>query len=279
MRIEGVGIWSAELRRHADAGAIREAAAELEALGYAVLWFPGGSGGDVFGAAERLLSATERVPVATGILNVWRHTPQEAAEGHRRLRAAHRDRFLLGVGIGHARSVEEYRRPLTTMRNYLAELDVPREERVLAALGPKMLDLARDATLGTHPYFVPVEHTAAARERVGPGALVAPEQAVVLEADPRRAREIARGHLERYLQLPNYTNNLLRFGLTEDDLRDGGSDRLVDAIVGWGDEQAIRARVDEHRAAGADHVCIQVIHGRDGELPLPEWRALAPALA
>ena len=277
--LTGTGIWASELRRAGDESARREAAAELEALGYSALWFPGSQGGPVFEAAELLLDATERVPVATGILNVWRHTPEEAAEGHRRLRAAHGDRFLLGLGIGHPQSVEEYRKPLTTMRNYLAALDVPKDERILAALGPKMLDLARDESLGAHPYFVPVAHTVFARERLGPDALLAPEQAVVLEKDPERAREVARTHVSRYLQLPNYTNNLLRVtDLTEDELRDGGSDRLVDLVVAWGDEEAIRARVDEHRAAGADHVCIQVIHGRQGELPLDEWRRLAPAL-
>jgi probable F420-dependent oxidoreductase len=277
--LTGTGIWSGELRRTGDDGERREAAAELEALGYSALWFPGGQGGPVFEAADLLLGATERVTVATGILNVWRHTPAEAAEGHRRLRTAHGDRFVLGIGIGHAQSVEEYRRPLTKMREYLSELDVPRDERILAALGPKMLDLAREQSLGAHPYFVPVEHTRIARERLGPDAVLAPEQAVVLEADPGRARAIARLHVERYLRLPNYTNNLLRVTeFTEDDLREGGSDRLVDAVVAWGDEAAIRARLDAHRAAGADHVCIQVIHGRAGELPLPEWRALASAL-
>ncbi|MEA2294997.1 MAG: hypothetical protein QOE86_2636 [Solirubrobacteraceae bacterium] len=277
--LTGTGIWSGELRRTGDDGERREAAAELEALGYSALWFPGGQGGPVFEAADLLLGATERVTVATGILNVWRHTPAEAAEGHRRLRTAHGDRFVLGIGIGHAQSVEEYRRPLTKMREYLSELDVPRDERILAALGPKMLDLAREQSLGAHPYFVPVEHTRIARERLGPDAVLAPEQAVVLEADPGRARAIARLHVERYLRLPNYTNNLLRVTeFSEDDLREGGSDRLVDAVVAWGDEAAIRARLDAHRAAGADHVCIQVIHGRDGELPLPEWRALASAL-
>jgi probable F420-dependent oxidoreductase len=205
----------------------------------------------------------------------------EAAEGYAALRRDHGARFLLGIGIGHPQAVEEYRRPLTTIRRYLDALDelgVPRDERILAALGPRMLELARDRTLGAHPYFVSVEHTRVAREILGPGAVLAPEQAVVLERDPERARALARTHVSRYLQLSNYTNNLLRTGFTEDDLRDGGSDRLVDGIVAWGDEAAIRARIDEHRAAGADHVCIQVIHGRAGELPLPEWRALSAAV-
>jgi probable F420-dependent oxidoreductase len=277
--LTGTGIWSRELRQSGDEGERREAAAELEELGYSALWFPGGQGGRVFDHADLLLGATSRVTVLSGILNVWRHPPEETSAGHARLRGAHDGRWILGAGIGHPSAVEEYRKPLTKMRAYLAEIDVPRDERVIAALGPKMLDLAREETLGAHPYFVPVEHTAIARERLGPEPLLAPEQAVVLETDVDRARELARGHMANYLELPNYTNNILRVGgFGEDDLRDGGSDRLVDAIVAWGDEGAIRARLDAHRAAGADHVCIQVIHGRGADLPLPEWRALASAL-
>lgn len=290
MDLRGVGIWSGELRRHEDEAASDEAARELEALGYTALWFPGGQGGPVLETARRLLDATEHIPVATGILNVWAHEPEEAAAGHAELTAAHPGRFLLGIGIGHRASVDStfspgtYKRPLTTMRRYLDALDaaarpVPEEERALAALGPKMLELARDRSAGAHPYFVPVEHTRAAREALGPGPLLATEQAVVLEADPIRAREIARGHTARYLRLPNYTDNLLRHGLEEADLADGGSDRLVDAIVAWGDLEAVRERIDAHVAAGADHVCVQVLSGRDGELPLPEWRELAAVLA
>jgi probable F420-dependent oxidoreductase len=147
---------------------------------------------------------------------------------------------------------------------------------VLAALGPKMLDLARERSAGAHPYFVPVAHTRAARERLGPEPLLAPEQAVVLDPDPARARETARAHVTRYLELPNYTNNLLRHGFTEDDLRDGGSDRLVEAIVAGGDVDAIARRIREHREAGADHVALQVLGA--GELPRAAWRELAEAL-
>jgi probable F420-dependent oxidoreductase len=154
---------------------------------------------------------------------------------------------------------------------------VPPSERVLAALGPKMLDLARERAAGAHPYFVPVAHTRFARERLGPGPLLAPEQGVVLETDPARARAKAREHVARYLQLPNYTNNLLRHGLTEDDLRDGGSDRLLDAIVVTGDVDAVAERVRAHREAGADHVCLQVLGA--GPLPRAEWRRLAEGLA
>jgi probable F420-dependent oxidoreductase len=288
MELERVGVWSGELRRHPDPGAIASAAAELEELGYSVLWFPGGRGGDVTGAAEHLLASTRRVPVAPGILNVWMHETQDVAADHARLQATYPGRFLLGLGIGHAPSVNAkqpglYRKPYSKMVAYLDALDaaeppVPREERILAALRPRMLELSRDRSIGAHPYFVPVEHTAVAREILGPDAVLAPEQAVVLETDPERARAGARAHMTRYLDLPNYTGNLLRLGFEESDLADGGSDRLVDAIVAWGDEDAIAERVRAHFDAGADHVCIQVVGIEQGTLPLEQWRALAPAL-
>jgi len=192
--------------------------------------------------------------------------------------------------VSHSRLVDRdepgrYTKPIDRTRAYLDALDatsppVPRDERCLAALGPRMLELARDRTAGAHPYFVPVEHTAFARDALGDGPLLAPEQMVVLERDASAAREIARATMALYLQLPNYTNNLRRFGVTDDDLADGGSDRLVDAIVAWGDEQAIAQRVQAHLDAGADHVCVQVLAagGRGREVPSAELRALAPAL-
>jgi probable F420-dependent oxidoreductase len=288
MDLGRVGIWSGELRRHPDPGGIADAAAELEQLGYSTLWFPGGQGGDVFGAARRLLAATEAIPVATGILNVWMHDPADAAADTAAIEREYPDRFLLGVGIGHPERVNvdspgRYRKPLTTMREYLDALDaaeepVPPERRIVAALRRRMLELARDRSLGAHPYFVPVEHTRVAREVLGPDSVLAPEQAVVLETDPVRARERARSHTERYLELPNYTGNLELLGFTPDDFRDSGSDRLVDAVVAWGDEEAIAARVATHHEAGADHVCIQVVGVPAGELPRDEWRRLAAAL-
>jgi probable F420-dependent oxidoreductase len=284
MDLGRIGIWSPELRR-GELAVAGPAAAELEALGYGALWFPGGSGGAVLERAGALLEATERVVVATGILNVWMHEPADAAADHARLTGAHPGRFLLGIGIGHAPQLEpgKWKKPLATMRAYLDGLDaadppVPAGERALAALGPKMLALAAERSLGTHPYLVTPEHTRIARELLGEGPLVAPEQAVALEEDPGRARALGRAHLERYLPLPNYTNNWLRLGYTEDDLRDGGSDRLVDGLVAWGDEAAIAARVGEHLEAGADHVCLQVLGGTNEDPPLEGWRALAPAL-
>jgi probable F420-dependent oxidoreductase len=282
MQLQRIGIWARELRV-GDEGVRREAAAELEQLGYGTLWFPGSAGDDSLDCAAVLLDATEHVVVATGITNIWTEEPAEVAAKHARLAAAHDHRFLLGLGISHAPLIgDRYRKPYSAMVAYLDALDAapeppPLEERVLAALGPRMLALSRDRSAGAHPYLTHPEHTALAREALGQGKLLAPEQAVVLESDPARARELARGHLEPYLGLPNYTNNWLRHGFTEDDLLDGGSDRLVDALVAWGDDAAIAARVREHHDAGADHVCLQVIHGGDGP-PLQQWRRLAPAL-
>jgi probable F420-dependent oxidoreductase len=282
-----IGVWSRELFRHDDRGAIADAAAEAEELGYTALWIPGGHGGDVLGASRHLLEATRSVPVATGILNVWlQGEAGEVAKGTAAIEADHPDRFLLGLGVSHAPAVNKdepgrYRKPLSKMRSYLDELDeadppVAPDKRMLAALGPRMLELSRDRSAGAHPYFVPVEHTRAAREILGADAELAPEQAVLLETDPQQARETARGHVARYLELPNYANNLRRLGYDDDDLERGGSDRLVDAIVAWGDEEAIAARIAAHHEAGADHVCIQVVEA--GELPRDAWRRLAPAL-
>ncbi|MEA2439899.1 MAG: hypothetical protein QOH76_1323 [Thermoleophilaceae bacterium] len=284
LNLTGTGIWSGELRRHADRGEAGDAAAELEELGYSAVWLPGQEQSSAFNAVSDLLRATRTLTVATGILSVWVHDPEIVAAERAQLDDAYDGRFLLGLGVSHAPLVgaDTYTRPLTKMRSYLDSLDVaappvPSEMRVLAALGPKMLALARDRSLGAHPYLVTPEHTRRAREAVGPEKLVAPEQAVVLETDARRAREAARSHLERYLQLPNYTNNLRRLGFEDDDLAGGGSDRLVDALVAWGGEDAIRARVQEHRDAGADQVLIQALTAGEG-LPRDEWRALAPAL-
>ncbi|HEY2427601.1 MAG TPA: LLM class F420-dependent oxidoreductase [Acidimicrobiales bacterium] len=285
MDLGRVGVWSSQLR-YGDPGSVATAAAELEALGYGAIWVPGGAGGDVLGDCGRLLDATERVVLAPGILNIWMHDPGEVADGHHRLTAAHPGRFLLGLGVSHALLIDRtgtYARPLAKMREYLDALDgahtpVPTGERILAALGPKMLELARDRSAGTHPYLVTPEHTATAREAVGPGKLVAPEQKVVLDTDAGRARAIAREALGIYLRLPNYTNNLLRTGFSEDDLAGGGSDRLIDGIVAWGDEAAIAARVRAHHDAGADHVCIQVLLADRAAMPLDEWRRLGLAL-
>ncbi len=286
MDLGRVGIWSGVLRR-GDPAEAADSAAELDELGFGALWIPGGAGGDVLGDSRRLLEASKRAVVATGILNVWMHDPQEVASGHAALTADHPGRFLLGLGVSHAPAVErsnqDYHRPFSKMVDYLDRLDaasppVPHHEEMLAALGPKMLELAGERTAGAHPYFVPPEHTAIARLTLGDGPLLATEQMVVLETDPSVAREVARQNIARYLELPNYTNNLRALGFTDDDLAPPGNDRLVDAIVAWGDAAAIADRVRAHHDAGADHVCVQVLLADPAAFPRAEWRALAPAL-
>ena len=285
MELSGTGIWSAPLR-YGDAGRAAEAAAELEELGYTALWIPD-VGGPVLDSVENLLNATKTATIATGILNLWMHEPAEVAAAHARLTAAHGRRFLLGIGVSHAPLIDSkapgtYRKPLAATAAFLDGLDsaeqpVAAADRVLAALGPKMLRLAADRSRGAHPYLVTPEHTATARERLGDGPLLLPEQAAILSTDADAARKIGRNFLRSYLQLPNYANNLLRTGFTEDDVA-SISDRLVDAIVVWGNEEAILARVDEHKAAGADHVCVQILDSDPLALPLPQWRRLAPVL-
>jgi probable F420-dependent oxidoreductase len=285
MKLSGTGVWAGQLR-YGEAGEIAAVAGELDALGYSALWIPD-VGGDVLEAVEVLLGATQRAVVATGILNIWMHTPEEVAQRRGTWQESWQQRVLLGLGVSHAPLIDRdepgrYTKPYQKMVEYLDALDaaeppLPAGARVLAALGPRMLALARDRTAGVHPYLVPPEHIAYAREIVGPDALIATEQAVVLESDPATARAIARNHLAMYLPLPNYNNNLRRLGFGDADFASPGSDRLVDALVAWGDVDAIKTRVAAHRDAGADHVCIQVLRA-DYEFPRAEWRELAPAL-
>ena len=266
-----IGIW----RRHVEGP---EGLAELEELGYGTLWLGVSPGpADV----RPFLEPTRTLTIATGILNVWRHDPADVAAAHGRLNDEFGGRFLLGVGIGHPEITSEYRKPLATMRAFLDGLDaaerpVPRHERAVAALGPKMLDLAAERSLGAHPYFTPPEHTRFARERVGPRVLLAPEVTVVVEPDPETARELARVFAARYLALTNYSANLLRHGFTEDDLANGGSDRLIDAVVPHGSAEQVAEAVQAHFDAGADHVCLQPVG--HGGVPLEDYRALARAL-
>ena len=285
MRLTGTGIWSGQLR-YGDPAAIADAAAELDALGYSAIWIPD-VGGDVLGAVDTLLRATARTVVATGILNVWMHEPAAVAASRASGGVAWEQRFLLGLGVSHAPLIDHghpgrYTKPFSKMVEYLDALDAadvpfPAGSRVLAALGPRMLGLARARAAGAHPYFVPVEHVARARELLGADAMIGVELAVVIDRDPASARATARRHTAIYVTLPNYTNNLRTFGYDDDDFADQGSDRLVDAIVAWGDLDVITARVRAMRAAGADHVCIQPIRP-DDEMPRAEWRLLADAL-
>jgi probable F420-dependent oxidoreductase len=249
---------------------------EIERLGFGALWL---GGSPSLAEARTCLDATSTLTVATGILNVWRHEPADVAAGHADLRRDFGERFLLGVGIGHPEATSEYKKPLAKMREYLDGLDaaerpVPRDERLIAAIGPKMLELAAQRTLGTHPYFTTVDHTRFAREKVGPDRLVAPEVAVVVDSDPDSGRAKAREYAALYLQLTNYTSNLLRFGFTERDLADGGSDRLIDAVIPHGSAEAVAEAVHAHIEAGADHVCLQPKGGDS----VADYRALAAAL-
>ena len=284
-----VGVWwSRELASRPIAD-ICATAAEVESFGFPTLWF-GESVREAFSVASALLGATIRLGVATGVANVSVRDPVTSIAGARTLGEAHPGRFTLGLGISHARVVgargHTYDRPLATMRAYLRDLSSadylppqpdPAVPVVIAALGPKMLELAAQHADGAHPYLVPIEHTASARAILGPNPLLAVEQAVVLESEPTRARAIGRQYIKHYLQLPNYVNNLRAQGFGDRDFSDGGSDRLIDAVVAWGDVDAIALRVHQQRQAGADHVCIQPI-AADGGLGLSVLRELAPAL-
>jgi probable F420-dependent oxidoreductase len=284
MELTGVGIWSSQLR-YGDASETADAAAELDELGFAALWIPD-VGGPVFDAVGHLLAATKRTVIATGILNLWMHSAADVAQAYAALTAEHGDRFLLGIGVSHAPLIDagqpgRYRKPLAATAAFLDALDatprpVPTERRVLAALGPKMLALSASRARGAHPYLVTPEHTASARSTLGDGPLLLPEQTVILSDDADEARSIGTDWLRAYLALPNYANNLLRSGFSEDDLAQV-SDRLFDALIAWGDEGAIMRRVAEHRAAGADHVCVQVLTPDPTALPRDQWRRIAAA--
>ena len=286
-----VGIWYGGIDglRSPDA---RRAAQLVEELGFGALWLAEAVGRDPFAAAAILLSSTERLAVATGIANIYARDPMTMVAGQKTLAEAFPDRFLLGLGVSHHTLVEgvrqhDYSKPYSHMSKYLDQMDSalymahgPEREpgRVLAALGPKMLELSATKANGAHPYLTTPDHTAVARKVMGADALLAPEQMVVLSTDAAEARRIARDALAMYLRLPNYANNMKRFGFADEDFADGGSDRLVDSLVVWGTPEQIAARVAEHHAAGADHVCVQVLNGDMGTMPDAEWRALAPAL-
>ncbi|UFQ18006.1 MULTISPECIES: TIGR03620 family F420-dependent LLM class oxidoreductase [Streptomyces] len=291
------GVWTFAFEGQ-PAGRVREAAAEIEELGYGALWYGEAFGRDTVGQAWLLLSATQRIVVASGIANIAFREPLAMAAAERTLGEAFPGRYLLGLG-GHrvddtAVEVDGYSVPtrgkaLSTMRRYLEAMDAapahgpapdvaPR--RVLAALGPKMLALAAERAWGAHPYFVPVEHTASARRAMGPDAFLGVEQAVVLDTDIDRAREVAARHVAGYVtSAPHQTANARRMGFGDEDLAGGRpSRRLVDAIVAYGDVDVLHARVKAHLDAGADHVCVQVLTEDPAALPLPQWRELAPAL-
>jgi probable F420-dependent oxidoreductase len=271
MELGQIGVW----RRRPDGIVGLE---QIEAFGYGTLWVGGSPSVE---QTRPYVEATRRMTVATGILNVWQHEPAAVAEQRARLVRDFPGRFLLGIGIGHPEATAEYTTPLARMRSFFDGLDaapepVPRDERAAAALGPKMLALVAERSLGTHTYFVTPEHTRFARETAGPDALVAPEVAVVVEPDDETARAAAREYAALYLRLRNYTNNLKRFGFTDRDIADGGSDRLIDAVIPHGSAERVADAVRAHLDAGADHVALQPLG--HGPAPVADYEALAGAL-
>lgn len=284
MKFGRLGVWT-----WLDGMAAEEAAEfvqKVEALGYGTLWIPEAIGRDPFALIGYLAARTERIGFATGIANIYARDAVTMRAVRETLGELAPGRFALGLGVSHAHLVgkvrgHEYRKPVTAMRSYLDAIEgalyqgpagEPKPPIVLAALRRNMLRLAAERTAGAHPYFVPPEHTARARETLGEGPLLLPEQMVLLETDPTVARDVARRNMAIYLGLPNYQNNLRELGFGDDDFANGGSNRVVDAIVAWGDESAIAARVQEHFDAGANHVCIQPFRS-DGK-PVPDLRIL-----
>lgn len=293
MKLTGLGLWTAQFDFQ-PAAIVRDTVQELEDLGYTSLWIGENVGREPISQSGILLAATQLLTVATAVANLWARDPLSMTAAHHTLSEAYPGRFILGIGVSHPELVNEtrglhYHRPLRTTIDYLTAMDTLAQRyratladnpiRLLAALGPRMLRLAADQASGAHTYLVPPEHTARARRILGPDRLLVPEQAVVLHSDKTTAHEIGRRHLRRYLSLPNYTDNLRRLGYTTEDFEHAGSDRLLDALVVWGDETAIADRVRQHRHAGADHVCLQVLDPDFRGLPLPQWRRLAAIIS
>lgn len=284
-----IGLWTFLIDEHSTS-ATRDMAQRLEAMGWPSLWRPETAGRDAILSSSMLLDATENLTLATGIAQTYARHPLTASSAMKTMAEAYGDRFVLGLGVSHAPMIEgvrklDYSRPYSDMVDYLAAMDAApygsiepteRAPRMLAALGPKMLKLSAERADGAHPYFSPPEHTAAAREILGQQPVLAPEIMCVLDTDATTARATARATMGRYLALPNYANNLLRHGFTQADV-DDISDRLVDVIVPWGDEARIKAAVQEHLDAGADHVCVQLL-GDTTDLPFEGWQRLADAL-
>jgi probable F420-dependent oxidoreductase len=283
MNLKSIGVWAAlDGLSAADAA---QFAKKVEGWGYGALWIPEAVGREVLSSAAWLLANTGRLIVASGIANIYARDALAAASAQKGLNEQSGGRFLLGLGVSHAPLVKDlrqhdYGKPVATMRTYLQAMaaapykSIPPPsppKTVLAALGPKMLELSAELADGAHPYNVTPEHTREARSIIGKGKLLCVEQGVILETDPSQARALARKFLNLYMGLPNYVNNWRRLGFTDSDFAGGGSDRLIDAVIAWGDEKAIRARLDEHGQAGADHICVQAI----GSTPLPDERVLS----
>jgi len=266
MEIGTIGVWRG--KRHGTSGLD-----EIESLGFGAFWIGGSPSVD---EARAYVEASSTIPVITSILNIWQHDPTVVGPQASKLREDSGGRFTLGIGVGHPEATSDYKRPLKALREFFDGLDLPRDEVIAAAIGPKSLDLAKERSLGTNPYFVTPDHTRFARERLGEGPVLAPELAVVLEEDVETARKHAREFAKTYLGLTNYTSNLLKFGFTEADIENGGSDRLIDAVIPHGSVGEIADAVRAHLEAGADHVCIQVLG--HGSHPSDDYRALAAEL-
>jgi probable F420-dependent oxidoreductase len=278
------GIWVPGHVWPDDANVVASAAQELEELGYGSVWI-GGSPPDDLALPEAILAATSTLVVGTSIVDIWHSDGDELAASHFRLQEQFPGRFSLGVGSGHAPTAasvgEAYVKPLTKLRSFLTDKleRVPPDQRMIAALGPKALAAARDLTAGALPYLMPPAHATEAREILGADRLLIPEQKVFAGTDPAQARTVARRVLKPYLSLPNYTNAWRRFGIEDEDLTGDGSDRLVDLTVVWGDDDAVRAGVNAHFTAGADHIAIQALSAdASPHLPLAEWRRIAQIL-
>jgi probable F420-dependent oxidoreductase len=289
MELGRLGVWhSTDSMTAAEAAGF---ARRVEGWGYGVLWIPEARGRNALVHSAWLLASTTRLIVATGIANIYGRDAQAMASAAAGLNEQSGGRFLLGLGVSHAPMVEgmrghHYGKPLATMKAYLAAMGrasysapapAAKPKTVLAALGPRMLELAAAETDGAHPYLVPPEHTAQARAILGPDKWLCPEHKILLEPDPARARAAARQIVSRYLALENYRNNLLRLGFSEAELADGGADRVIDALVAWGDEAAIRARIQAHWDAGADHVCLHALNSRGSGPDEDVLARLAPA--
>ncbi|MEU8301118.1 TIGR03620 family F420-dependent LLM class oxidoreductase [Micromonospora sp. NPDC048909] len=284
-----VGIWSMELRGAARPE-VREAAAELDQLGFPALWIPGLDGRGALDDVQHLLIAAPRATVALGVLSMWDQDPDRLGDRWSALDAAYGPRALLGLGVSNAHSAanagQVYGRPTVSMSRFLDGLDaaprpIPANRRLLGALGPKMADLATARTSGWHPFLVTPEYSAVQRARVGEAPLIAPHLAVVLDRDPTRARAAARAGVGMFIGFPAYRSNLARLGFGEEDLIPGGSDRLIDALVAWGDLDDVAERIQAHLDAGADHVTLHVLRpdADDGaDLPRRQWRELATLL-
>ncbi|MFK4087978.1 LLM class F420-dependent oxidoreductase [Kribbella sp. NPDC020789] len=268
-----VGVWAPWWLWKQEGERLGETAQELEGLGFGTLWVANGP--EMLETAQKMLQATDRISVATGIVNIWVHDPADIADAYLQAEKLHPGRLTIGLGNGPREPAQWTLSPYGELVRYLDRLDdagVPRDSRMLAAVGPRMLELAAARSRGAHPFLTTPEHTAEARAVLGSGPVLAPELKVVLETDPVEARAIARQALDFYLSKRGYATNLRRLGFTDDDLQNGGSDRLVDAVVAWGDPDTVQSRIAEHHQAGADHVAVQLLNRTTDGLPQPNRR-------